>query len=190
MRAATIKVLLVSLLSLALQHAHAKAGRGSDCLLHPAKKRVVYCESIPIGSVALAAQNFTGTALISFDSNFFSGLERLKKGPGPEFRKAGHRVLNYPDEFTLAIEPLPPVRLPGELRPRRVIVRWLDVSQHVLAEKTTDLEEVEEWWPELAPPKVWYRTRISGVNEPLISGIEILVTGDGGAVLGTMGGNL
>jgi hypothetical protein len=190
MRAATIKMLLLSLLSLGPQHAHAKADRDSDCLLHPAKKHVVYCESIPIGSVALAAQHFTNTALISFDSRFFSGLERLKTGHGLEFRKARQSVLNYPGEFTVAIETLPLVRLPAELRPRHVIVRWLDVSQRVLAEKTTDLEEVEEAWPELAPPKVWYRARISGVNEPLTSGVEVLVTGDGGAVLGTMRGNL
>jgi len=145
MRAARIRVFLISvaLLSLRWQYAHG-AGQDPDCLLHPAQEHVVYCESIPIGSVGLAAQNFTDTALISFESKFFSGLERIKKPHGPEFRKAGHPVLNYPGQFTLAIEPLvlpqvgnsqPAARLPAALLPRRISVRWLDASQRVLAER-------------------------------------------------------
>ena len=198
-------LLLVALLNLAQQYAQAKAGRDTDCLIKATKKRVFYCESIVIGYVALATKKPTATLVVSFESKFFAGLERVKTSHGSEFRKAGHPASNYPVEFTLAIEPLvldqlgkslpaplpsPAVRLPPEMRPRHVIVRWLDSSKRVLAEKASDLEEVEEAWPELRPPVVWYRATIVGVNESLASSLEVMVTGDSDALLGTMRGKL
>ena len=67
-------LLLVALLNLAQQHAQAKAGRDSDCLIKTTKKRVFYCESIVIGYVSLAAKKPTATLVVSFESKFFGGL--------------------------------------------------------------------------------------------------------------------
>jgi len=210
MGAITIRAMfvLVALMTQEQQHAKGNAGRDSDCLVHSTEKRVVYCESIAVGDIAFAAKSLTATWVVSFESKFFSGLERVKTSHGSEFRKAGHPVSHYPGEFTIAIEPpldlyqlgksspaplplpVPAVRLPPEMRPRRVIVRWLDSSQRVLAEKSTNLEEVEEAWPELRQPLVWYRATITGVNGTLASGVEVQVMGDGDALLGTMRGRL
>ena len=207
MQAVTIRatLLLVALLNSSQQYAQAKAGRDSDCLIKATKKRVFYCDSIVIGYVALATKKPTATLVVSFESKFFAGLERVKTSHGSEFRKAGHPASNYPVEFTLAIEPLvldklgksspsplpsPAVRLPPEMRPRHVIVRWLDSSERVLAEKASDLEEVEEAWPELRPPVVWYRAIIVGITQSLASSVEVMVTGNNDALLGTIRGKL
>ena len=86
--------------------------------------------------------------------------------------------------------------MPEEIRPRRVIVRWLDSTQRILAERSGSLEELEEPWTELSRPRVWYRTTITDVSEPrastleVLEVLEVLVIGDHGAALGSMQGNL
>ena len=208
MRAVTIGSMsvLLALLTLGQPHAPGQGSGESDCLSSATEKPAVYCESIEIGNIALATKNFTATFVVRFESKFFSGLEHVRTSHGSEFRKAGHPVSSYPGEFTLGIVPpldlnqlgkplpaplpLPAVRLPPEMQPRRVVVRWLDSRQRVLATKSTDLEQVEESWTELRQPRVWYRATIRGVNQALASGLEVLVTGDGETLLGTMHGRL
>jgi len=197
--------ILLALLTLGQQHATGQTALGSDCLVSASEKTGVYCDSIALGSIALAAKNSTVTFIVKLESKLFSGLERVKTPNGWKFRKDGQLVSNYPGEFILVIEPpvsfqlgkptpaplpLPPVDLPPEMQPRQVVVRWLDSHHRVLATKSTNLERVEEPWSELRQPRVWYRATIRGVNQALASGIEVLVTGDRKAVLGIMRGKL
>lgn len=196
--------MLIALLTLGQQHALGQPGHESDCQFYATEKPALYCESIEVGYIALAAKNFTATFVVRFESKFFSGLQRVQTSDGWEFRKAGHLALNYPGEFTVIIEPpcsyqlgetspaplsLPVVRLPP-VRPRRIKVRWLDSRQRVLAAKSAELKQVEEPWSELRQPRVWYRATITSVNQPLASSIEVRVTGDGNTLLGTMRGKL
>ena len=188
------------MLTLGQQHAPGQPAHESDCQFYATEKPAVYCESIEVGYIALAAKNVTATFVVRFQSNFFSGLQRVQTSDGWGFRKAGHLVSNYPEEFTVIIEPpvsyqlggslpaplsLPVVRVPP-VRPRRIKVSWLDSQQRVLAAKSAELMQVVEPWPELRPPRVWYRATVTGVDQPLASGVEVRVTGDGNTLLGTM----
>jgi hypothetical protein len=206
MHAVTIRSLLVliALLTVGQQQAAGQPGHESDCQFYATEKPAVYCDSIEVGYIVLAANTFTATLAVRFESKFFSGLHRLPTSDGWEFRNAGHRAVNYPAEFAVIIEPsrsyqlgesspaplsLPVVRLPP-LRPRRIKVRWLDSRQRVLGAKSSELKQVVEPWSELREPRVWYRAKITGVNQPLASRVEVRVIGDGNTLLGTIRGKL
>ena len=205
MHAVTIRSLLVLIALLTVgQQAAGQPGPQSDCQFYATEKPAVYCESIEVGYIVLAANTFTATFAVRFESKFFSGLQRLQTSDGWEFRNAGHRAVNYPAEFAVIIEPsrsyqlgesspaplsLPVVRLPP-VRPRRIKVRWLDSRQRVLGAKSSELKQVVEPWSELREPRVWYRAKITGVNQPLASRVEVRVIGDGNTLLGTMRGKL
>ena len=69
-------------------------------------------------------------------------------------------------------------------------MRWLDSSGRVLAEKSSELQEMVEPWTELRQPRIWYWTTITGVDEGLVSDLELSVMGKGNALLGKLRGQL
>lgn len=199
-------LVLAFLLNTGKADAQGKAGTDSDCQINIPAKRLVYDRSVVIGCLELASSKPAATLIVRLDSQFFDGLERIRTSHGSVFRKAGHPVSKYPEEFTVVIhlvvannslqksspDPMSstPVRLPDEMRPQHVIVRWLDSSERVLTEKSGDLQEKEEAWPELRPPAVWYQATVKGVNENLASSVEVVMIGAGGVLLGTTRGKL
>ena len=85
--------------------------------------------------------------------------------------------------------PKRPIKLPLEQRPQRIVIRWLDGAK-VLGETKLPLEEVVEPWRELAAPQVWYRAKVSDVNQPLAANIEVTVLGEGNVALKSIIGKL
>jgi len=204
-RSGRILVVLAAILALGQQLANGKTDDDSECLPKVSKKRLVYCESITVGNISLATQKFPSILGVTFKSKFFSGLQRVRTRDGWQFRKSGQSILKYPPEFSLILEPLvgvqgnqlldplmpqAAVHLPPEMEPRRVVVRWLDSSGRVLAEKSSELQEVVEPWTELRQPRIWYWTTITGVDEGLASDLELSVMGKGNALLGKLRGQL
>jgi hypothetical protein len=163
-----------------------------------------YCEFINFGNFEVHTQGISTTFSVTFASKSFDGLERIPSKHGLQFRKAGHLVFQYPKDFTISIEllnrdpvwqpqpsmPVLAAETPANVRPRRVIVRWLDSRQRVLLERTADLHEVTEAWSELRPPRISYRTKITGVAEPLTARLQVTVLGDRAHWLGSVRGQL
>ena len=200
-----ILVVLAAMVALGGQLANGKSDVDSECLPKVSKKRLVYCESITVGNISLATQKSPSILGVTFKSKFFSGLQHVRTRDGWQFRKSGQSILKYPPEFSVILEPLvgaqgdqspdplmpqAAVRLPVEVRPRRVVVRSLDSSGRVVAEKSSELQEVVEPWTELRQPRIWYWTTITGVDEGLVSDLEVLVMGEGNALLGKIRGQL
>lgn len=200
-----ILVVIAAMLALGRQLASGRTDGDSECLPKVSKKRLVYCESITVGDISLATQKFPSSLVVTFKSKSFSGLQRVRTRDGWQFRKSGQSILKYPPEFSLIIEPLvgvqghrspdplmpqAAVRLPLEMQPRRVVVKWIDSSGRVLAEKSSELQEMVEPWTELRQPRIWYWTTIAGVDEGLMSELEVSVTGEGNALLGKFRGQL
>ena len=197
-------VILTATLALGQQVANGKPDRDSECRPKVSKKRLVYCESITVGNISLATPIFPSILAVTFESKFFAGLQRDRTSHGWQFRKSGQSIFKFPPEFSLVVEPLvvpgqqstdplmpqAAVRLPPEMKPQQVVVRWLDSSGRVVSEKSAALHEVVEPWTELRQPRIWYRTTITGVNEVLASDLEISVRGEGNALLGTLRGQL
>lgn len=177
--------------------------RASDdyCFPRDAKaKKHTYCEVVVIRNATdlVPGSGYT----VSFESKFFKGLKRRKTRHGIEFRKGKAVVTKYPDTFVLAIEPpffspkdvrpVPggPVSTPTDRIPRKVVVRWLDGDGKTLEERSLELEEVVEWWPELRPSKIWYSTTLNGVNQPLTAELQVMIFGDSDKLLSTIRGVL
>lgn len=189
----------------AVQESAATTPRNSECVPRIEKNRRTYCESVWVGTIPLSLDGSRAAATVSFVSESFVGLERRNTSLGDKFRRGKAEVQNYPDEFTLVLEPAvsdpaaikqpgaehlpkPAIKLAPNLRPRRVVMRWLDNTQRVVAERAIDLKEAEEAWTELRAPRVWYQGNVSGVNRPVTSSFEILVYGDDGKLLGALRG--
>jgi hypothetical protein len=179
--------------------------RQQECIPSFDHSHQTYCEFVPVGPVVFVVGDSRAAAMVSFGSEFFTSLQRrINNAQKPEFIKAGKVVEKYPNELNITIEPLvfdqslkqteseqlpkPAVKLVPELRPCRVIVQWLDESQHPALEQSTELQEIEEAWPELRQPRVWYQGTISGVNQSLTTAFQIKVFGKGGKLLGMLRG--
>jgi hypothetical protein len=164
-----------------------------DAIPNAKVKRVVYCESLPIGTTQ------DGAFAVSLESKFFEGLQRTKTDGRAEFQKDKRDVSAYPDSFIVAVEKNPvivstgsgtiiapggPDRPVKQKKPRKVMLRWLSESGIVIREITADLEEMRQPWPEMNPPEIWYRAKIDGAAEPLSSELEIVLIGESGEHLG------
>ncbi len=185
----------------------AGAGRAADRDCSPLGivegDKVTYCESVQLASEPITAQKVSFT--ISVESKFFDGLERQKTSNGFVFRKDKRDVTQYPDSLMIVVEvespelllhadddvrvPKRPLRLPPEQTPRRVVIRWLDGAK-VLGGETLQLEEVVEPWRELSAPQVWYRAKVSNVNQPLSANLEVTVLGESSTPLTSIIGKL
>ena len=164
-----------------------------DLVPTPKVKKVVYCESLPIGTTQ------GGGYTISLESKFFDGLRRTIADGRVRFQKDGQDVSAYPGAFLVAVEKRSLVitsssgivilsgtstRTDQPTTPRKVRLRWLDSSGVSSREITADLEEVQEAWPELSFPRIWYRAKIEGVSEPLNAELEVNLIDEKGNVLG------
>jgi hypothetical protein len=148
----------------------AQAQENSCDFVPPAKlKKVVYCESLPIGTTA------NNALAISLESKFFARLKRSRSGGSVRFERDGRSVFDYPDSFVVAVEKIGLLNAaaPTSETPQNVTIRWFDASHTLLREVSSALEEVHESWREQAPTKIWYRAIINGVSPPLGSEIEI-----------------
>jgi hypothetical protein len=169
-----------------------------SCYAPPDQKRCVYSEYVVMGQTEINGRSL----FVSFESNFFDGLERILTAQGFEFRKAGQPVTEYPDTLTVILDPVAPMEnLVGQeidRRPRKVTVKWLDGSHRVIDSKSGELHlsghslecccrpwsppppEPVEPWPELKVLRggsMRFVAEITGIKEPLATDVEVVVTG-------------
>lgn len=198
-KAACLSPLL--LLAVALFPVYGKASSEPYCVPKISKKRALYCGYVSLGEITLSAKGITATVVLELESDAFSALERVNTSHGPKFRNHGRPSSKYPTEFTLMIKrpafiqpwgqsshpfPMATARIPPEILPRHVTMKWLDPSGHVIAERSTEIKEVVESWPEGRTPSIWYQGEITGVGAPLNSDLEVRVTGEDETLIGTV----
>lgn len=157
-----------------------------DIVPPPKVKKVVYCETLPIGITENKA------FVVSLESPFFDGLKRSESQGRVRFEKAGKEISTYPESFVVTVENSPlelsdrsAISQKGRT-PRSVVVRWFSSSHVLIREVSAELEEVREIWNELDPPKVWYRASVNSASQPLNAEIEVAVLGENGEELGAV----
>ncbi len=135
---------------------------------------------------------------------FFQGLVRSDGPSGREFLKNGQRIETFPDSVALEIEPWvsnnsllaidPLATLPGhsgvpeELLNLHFRLKWIGSVTRDLGEVRSDL--ITEVWPELKPPRKWYKIEVPAKNVPLDDNLEIRILTNEGKQLGCISGHL
>jgi hypothetical protein len=164
------------------------------------EEKCVYNGRVGIGRTT--KENVRASFRVSFESNFFSTLERITTADGFRFRRAGQPVTEYPDTLTVVIENLvidSAIRTAPHLYPLKVMVKWLDGSHRVIDSKSGELHRQidcaerarhEQAWSELPPPIPWYLAEVTGIKQPLATEVEVVVTGNDNTPLGNARGGL
>ncbi len=135
---------------------------------------------------------------------FLQGLVRSDGPSGRVFQKNGQRVEIFPDSVALEIESWvtnnslltidPLATLPGqsgapeELLNLHFRLKWIGSVTRDLGEVRSDL--ITEVWPELRPPRKWYKIEVPAKNVPLDDNLEIRILTNEGKQLGCISGHL
>ncbi|MGE5326093.1 MAG: hypothetical protein ACM3NO_03570 [Deltaproteobacteria bacterium] len=145
----------------------------------------------------------------SFDAglagDFLKGLVRRESPSGYRFQRNGKPVEVFPDLVLVELEPnvvdpasrevgtfvpLPTgaSAVPDELLRLRFDLKWTGSQMRDLGEVSGEL--MTEPWPELRPPRRWYKLEVPSKNIPLTDTLEIRILSSDGRQVGCISGHI